>query len=142
MSRTNKTGKLPKGITFDNGTYQVSTALLSTPRRFYPIANTTARIRRDPLWMALGFTAFAALATITYGDLLYASELLFLWTIAILSMAVGIGTAVLHIDAIGHRNAFVFGSARMIKRLYHAIRDARNMAESRGIMLIEEEAKE
>ena len=120
--------KLPKGITFDNGTYQVSTALLSTPRRFYPIENTTAKIRRDPLWLALGLTGFAGLATITYGDLLYGSELLTIWSIAASSMVIGLGTAILHVDAIGHHNAMLFGSAPMIKRLYRAIRDARTMS--------------
>ena len=111
---------------YDDGTYQVSRELISTPRRFYPIANTTARIRRDPLWVAIGLNVFAALATITYGDLLLVQELALIWGVAGLSAIGGLSTAILHIDAFGHDNALLFASSRKINRLYRAIRDARS----------------
>lgn len=110
---------------YDDGIYKVSRELVSTPRRFYPIANTTARIRRDPLWIAIGLLTFAALATITYGDLLFAHELALIWGVTGLSAFVGVSTAILHIDAFGHENALLFSSSRKINRLYRAIRDAR-----------------
>ena len=112
-------------VFFENGTYLVTASLLSTPRRFYPIANTTARIRRDPLWLAAGVVAFVGLATAVYGDLLYFSELMVMWGLAVLLLAAGVMTAILHVDAVGHRNALVFGPARRVKALYHAIRAAR-----------------
>lgn len=124
---------------YDDGIYQVSQELISTPRRFYPIANTTARIRRDPLWVAIGLNAFAALATITYGDLMLAHELVVIWGIAGLSAIVGVGTAILHIDALGHDNALLFASSKKVNKLYRAIRAARSGSESKGLVMVEED---
>jgi hypothetical protein len=132
-----KSKKLPPGVVFDNGRYQVSIKLLSTPRRFYPIENTTARIRRDPLWLGLALSVFAAMTTFIYGDLLLANEILILWCVAGASLLAGLGTAILHIDAIGHRNAMVFGSLRTVRKIF-AMRDARAKVESHNITLFEE----
>lgn len=126
---------------YDDGTYQVSRELISTPRRFYPIANTTARIRRDPLWVAIGLSTFAVLATIAYGDLMFAHELALIWGVAGLFGIVGLSTAILHIDAFGHDNALLFASSRKINRLYRAIRDARGGLLTTPIHLHEVESK-
>jgi len=126
---------------YDDGTYQVSRELISTPRRFYPIANTTARIRRDPLWVAIGLNTFVALATITYGDLMFVHELMLLWGIAGLSAVVGLSTAILHIDAFGHDNALLFASSRKINRLYRAIRDERSGLSTNPVHMYEVENK-
>ena len=124
---------------YDDGTYQVSRELISTPRRFYPIANTTARIRRDPLWVAIGLNCFTVLATITYGDLLFAHELALIWGVAAFSAIAGFGTAILHIDALGHDNALLFASARKIRGVFDAIRLARSGSEHSHAMIIEDE---
>lgn len=116
-----KTGR----VFLDDGTYMVSANLLSTPRRFYPIANITARIRRDPLWLASGIAAFSGLSTVVYGDLLYVSELVTMWALTGATLAIGFGTAILQVDAIGHRQSMVFGSARRIRALYEALRQAK-----------------
>lgn len=112
-------------IYLDDGTYLVSANLLSTPRRFYPIANVTARIRRDPLWLALGMAVFATLTTLVYGDLLFPGELLVLWGIAGAGLLVGLGTAILHVDAVGHRGALIVASSWRVRAIYRALRQAR-----------------
>lgn len=117
-------------IFFDNGRYQVSAALLSTPRRFYPIANTTARIRRDPLWWSLSMIGFVVATTNIYGDLLYHHELVTLWSLAGVAGLLGFGTAILHIDAIGHPNAFIFANVWTIRKIYRALRSAHLYAQS------------
>ncbi len=129
-------------VFFNNGTYLVTASLLSAPRRFYPIANTTARIRRDPLWLAAGVVAFVSLATAVYGDLLYVRELCVMWGVAVLLLAAGMMTAILHVDAVGHRNALVFGPARRVQALYRAIRDARMHAGDTAVGVAGEPANE
>jgi hypothetical protein len=61
-------------LLYDDGVYTVTPAIVSTPRRFYPLAHTTASIRRDPLWAAIAFAAFGAACLGVYGDLLHFHE--------------------------------------------------------------------
>lgn len=124
---------------YDDGIYKVSREHISNGRRFYPIANTTARIRRDPLWIAIGLNAFAALATITYGDLMLLHELAVMWGIAGLSAYAGTRTTIFHIDAPGHDSALFFVSSAKINELYQAIRLARSGSESKGLVMVEED---
>ncbi len=112
------------GVYFDNGKVQVNRNLVSTQRRYYPLKNTTARIRRDPLWLALGVVTFIALATTTYGDLLHPQELITLWIIAALSLLAGANISILHIDSIGHPHSFIFGNHKTIRQIYNAMREA------------------
>ncbi len=135
---SDQTGQHPR-VYFDNGTWQVSTSLLSTPRRFYPIQNTTARIRRDPLWLALGLNGFAAGTSFIYGDLLYLHELCALWGVVLVSGLIGLGTAILHVDSVGHPHALLFSSARTIRKIYQAMRAARMDAEASGFIELEAE---
>ena len=66
---TEPSSKLPKNITqmvsrFDNGTYQVSTALLSTPHPFLPHRKTLPQ-KSDviPYGYPSALSAFAGMAT-------------------------------------------------------------------------------
>lgn len=128
-------------VFYDDGTYQVSSSLLSTPRRFYPIENTTARIRRDPLWVGIALIFLVSLTTLVYGDLLYTIELVVIWIIAGLAGAFGLGTAILHVDAFGHENAMLFGPIKTIRGIYKAIRDARAHVTGHNAVLIPEETE-
>ena len=117
-----------KNVLYDDGTYQVTTFLLSTPRRFYPIQNITARIRRDPLWLAVAIAAFTGATTLIYGDLLYAGELALIWTVTAIAWGLGLGTAFLHVDAFGHENAMLFASSKTVKAIFAALREAKTKA--------------
>lgn len=112
-------------VIYDDGTYQITHAVFATPRRFYPIVNTTARIRRDPLWIGAGIAGFSVVALAVYGDLLYPLEILTLIAIAVISLAIGHQVSLLSIDAWGHERATVCGRTKKIRTLYRAIRDAR-----------------
>lgn len=112
-------------VTYDDGKYVVTDAVVSTPRRFYPIAHTTASIRRDPLWAALGIVAFTAASLAVYGDLLHGAEKIALVLISSAAIVVGWRFSILAIDAIGHRRAFIIARADRIHGIYLAIRDVR-----------------
>lgn len=112
-------------VIYDDGTYQITDAVFATPRRFYPIANTTAHIRRDPLWIGAGIAGFSIIALAVYGDLLYPHEILTLIAIAVISLVIGHQVSLLSIDAWGHERATVCGRTRKIRALFRAIRDAR-----------------
>lgn len=110
---------------YDDGRYVVSSAVVATPTRFYPLANTTASLRRDPLWAAAGMAAFAAAAVAVYGDLLYPVEITALLGVSGLLLALAAQVVILRIDAPGHRRVMIVGFRKRMQRLYRAIRDAR-----------------
>jgi len=110
---------------YDDGRYMVSSSIVATPTRFYPISNTTAGIRRDPLWLGLAITGFAAGCVLTYGDLLYQGELMVMAGIAALSLFTGWQVLILRLDAPGHRRALIVGSRGRIWKIFHAIRAVR-----------------
>jgi hypothetical protein len=105
----------------------VTAAIVATPRRFYPLTNTTASIRRDPLWLGLGITGFAAACIMVYGDLLRVPEIAALVGIALVSMVIGWNIAAMRIDAVGHPRAMIIGRRRRLENLYIAVRNARNI---------------
>lgn len=110
---------------YDDGTYHVTRAVLATPTRFYPLANSTARIRRDPLWIGISMTAFALCAFGIYGDLMFPGEVATLALLAMVSLLGSINLGILVLDAPGHQPLMVIGSKRKIFSLYRAIRDAK-----------------
>lgn len=111
---------------YNDGIYHVTSAVIATPVRFYPIANTTARIRRDPLWVALAFAALMVLALSTYADLLYPAEIVTMIGLSIVGLMVGWRVAILVLDSPGHQPATIISSSRKVTALYRAIRDARS----------------
>ncbi|MDZ4369415.1 MAG: hypothetical protein U0987_20695 [Afipia sp.] len=110
---------------FDDGVYTVTAALVSTPRRFYPLAHTTASIRRDPLWAAIAAAILAASCLAIYGDLLHLHEQIALVVVSAAFLLLGREIAILRIAAIGHAGAMIFGRRRRIQAVYEAIREAR-----------------
>ena len=116
---------MTRHVIYDDDTYHITSAIIATPRRFYPIANTTARIRRDPLWMGLGIAGFVAASFAVYADLLLPVELATLAAIAALALMIGFQVSILSIDAMGHDKAMIVGRTKKIKALYTAIRDPR-----------------
>lgn len=123
---------------YDDGRYSVTRAVVATPRRFYPLAHTTAGLRRDPLWMAIASSGFALACVVVYGDLLYPLEIATLLALAGISLAIGGRFSVLRIDAAGHPRTFIIDSHARLQNLYAAIRDAR---ESDAIFTLDSENK-
>lgn len=111
---------------YDDGIYCVTTAIVSTPSRFYPIANTTASIRRDPLWTSLGVAGFSALCVAIYGDLLWPVEIAALAGVSAASVIAGSQFAILRIHSLGHARTMIFGRRYRLRELYRAIREARS----------------
>ncbi len=124
---------------YDDGRYVVSTSIVATPTRFYPIGNTTAGIRRDPLWMGLAITGFVTGCVLTYGDLLYQGELMIMAGIAAVSLLTGWQVLILRLDAPGHRRALIIGTRQRIWKIFRAIRAVRAGQTDPSILLINED---
>lgn len=123
---------------YDDGRYVVSSSIVATPTRFYPIGNTTAGIRRDPLWMGLVITGFVAGCVLTYGDLLYQGELMIMAGVAAASLLTGWQVLILRLDAPGHRRALIIGGRSRIWKIFRAIRSVRTAPTDPSILLINE----
>lgn len=115
------------GTLYDDGVYSVTAAIVSTPRRFYPVANTTASIRRDPLWAAIMLAVLGGLCLAVYGDLLHLHEQVVLIALCASGLALGRAFTILRISALGHSGAMIVGRSARIHALYLAIRDARTV---------------
>jgi len=124
---------------YDDGRYIVSTSIVATPSRFYPIGNTTAGIRRDPLWLGLAITAFVVAGILTYGDLLYPGELMAMAGLAAIALVAGWQIVILRLDAPGHRRALIVGSRQRIWKIFRAIRSVRAGQADPSILLVSEE---
>ena len=112
----------------------ITPAVISTPRRLYPIANCTARIRRDPLWLAIFLAVFVGLAIRIYGDLLEPHEIAIAIGVTVAALLLGLNMQILSLDALGHPRAFIFGRTKKIRTLFRAITLART-ADSSGLAL-------
>lgn len=123
------------GRLYDDGVYSVTVAIVSTPRRFYPVANTTASIRRDPLWAAIILAVLGGLCLAVYGDLLHLHEQVVLVSLCAGSLALGRAFTILRISAFGHSGAMIVGRSARIQALYLAIRDARTVDLTRAEFL-------
>lgn len=124
---------------YDDGRYVVSTSIVATPTRFYPILNTTAGIRRDPLWLGLAIAGFVIGCVLTYSDLLYQGELMVLAGVAALSLFTGWQVLILRLDAPGHRRALIVGPRGRIWKIFRAIRAVRAGRTDPSILLINED---
>lgn len=110
---------------YDDGVYTVTSALVSTPRRFYPVAHTTASIRRDPLWAAIAAVVLGGACLAVYSDLLHLHEQIGLVAASAAFLLLGREFVILRIAAVGHAGAMIVGRRRRIQALYEAIRGAR-----------------
>lgn len=113
-------------VLYDDKTYVVTQTTISTPTRYYPIANATARIRRDLLWIAAAATGFGGMALSIYGDLLTPMEISVGGAACLALFAAGSFIQALSIDAVGHKRIVIVGSAARIRRLFAAVRMASN----------------
>lgn len=121
---------------YDDGRYVVSSSIVATPTRFYPILNTTAAIRRDPLWLGLALTGFVLAGIFTYGDLFYPGEIMTMAGVAALALLIGWQVLILRLDAPGHRRALIVGPRTRIWKMFQAIRSARAGQFDRSILLL------
>ena len=124
-------------VIYDDGRFQVTAERLYTPTRFYPINNTTAKIRRDPFWFALALTAFSMLTTLIYSDLLYINEMIVIWGVTSTALVVGVSVASLSVDTVGHNNTMVVARTKTIFKLFLAMQRAKNKSRQSNIVAIE-----
>lgn len=110
---------------YDDGRYIVSSSIVATPTRFYPILNTTVAVRRDPLWLGLAVTGFVLAGIFTYSDLLYRGEIMTMAGVAVFALLTGWQVLILRLDAPGHRRALIVGPRTRIWKIFRAIRTAR-----------------
>lgn len=113
---------------YEDSRYRVTAEIIATPSRFYPVQNTTARIRRDPLWAALAGSVVSFLGVAVYADLLLASEIAWVVGLAAVALVVGHNVAILQVDAAGHAGAMIVARKAKVITLYRAIIEARNQA--------------
>lgn len=109
---------------YNDGRYIVTNAVISTPTRYYPISNATARIRYDTAWLAIAASALTYAAVATYGDLLKPEEVSIGVAVCVGLIFAAAFVRVLSIDAVGHKRILIIGSTRRIERLFRAIRSA------------------
>lgn len=126
-------------LLYDDGRYQVSSAVVSTPHRFYPLANTSASIRRDPLWAGFAVSAFVGAGMLVYGDLLHTGEQVALLCFCAVSLGAGQAFSILRISATGHAGAMIVGRSNRIRKLYLAIRDSRSVQPLQPFHISEDE---
>jgi len=124
---------------YDDGRYVVSSSIIATPSRIYPISNTTAAIRRDGLWLGLAITGFVIAGVLTYGDLLYPGELMVMAGVAGLALFGGWQVLILRLDAPGHHRALIVGPRKRIWKMFDAIRSVRAGFSVPFVVLTEEE---
>lgn len=110
---------------FDDGKYSVTAAVIATPRRIYPLVNSTAGIRRDPLWVGVAISALSAGSIAIYGDLLTNHEVLAASAFFTTAPLIGGRFAFLRIASLGHKPAFILTGRKRAAALYRAIADAR-----------------
>lgn len=123
---------------YDDGTYVVTDTILSTPRRIYPVANATAHIRSDPMWIACASAALFAATLVLYADLLTVPELL-VGAAVVGGLFVIAGQAqILCVDAIGFPRAFIVTHPKKVRAIFDAIRRSRS-ADFRGSAAISNE---
>lgn len=113
---------------YDDGRYMVSGTIVSTPSRLYPLANTTAGVRRDPLWMSLALAALTGAGIIVYGDLLYPVEIACAVGVTALAVVGGWQVAILRLDAPGHPRTMIISTRTRIWKIFGAIRSAKTAA--------------
>lgn len=110
---------------YDDGRYVVTHDALSTPTRLYPLGHTTARLRRDPLWLALFASALCAGVLAVYGDLLTATETIVFAALPLVLLPMGFGVRILALDAPGHPRAILVLGAGRSRKIFSALRSAR-----------------
>jgi hypothetical protein len=113
------------GVAYDDGTYRITPAVIATPTRLYPVAQTTARLRRDPIWLGLSVAGVSAMAIAVYRDLLFPGEIAILVALGAGALGLGRAIGILQLDAVGHRKALIVARRPKVVALFKAIRDAR-----------------
>lgn len=110
---------------YEDPGFKITRTSVATPSRLYPLANATARLRRDPLWAGLAGLGFAVGCIAMYGDLLFPGEIVAAGGLALAALVVGSQFSILRLDTVGHSRALFFGPHRLMKRRFRAVCDAR-----------------
>lgn len=117
---------------YDDGRIVVTSDMIATPTRIYPLGNATTRLRRDALIGGGLGSALSAMAILTYADLLKPTELGILIVLPLMLLSLHALIGVLAIDAIGHKPSIVITSRGRAQKIFQAIRHAR-MADFRAL---------
>jgi len=110
---------------YDDGRFVVTSRVLATPSRIYPIAQATVRRRNDLLLAGVLSLVIGAFAIRAYGDLLTRLELGFLLSAPIVLFLVAAHVGILAVDSVGHRRIIVFTTRGRAKKIFRALRDAK-----------------
>ena len=118
---------------YEKGQFIVTPSYLRTAKVFYPIRETSGRIRKDFLFAGLAFAAVIGLALWTYYDLWYWHERVAMSVSIAIALIAGTQVSTLQIDARGFPSRMFIARAKTIRAVFHAITEAKSMtAQSQG----------
>ena len=112
---------------YENGQFIVTPSYLRTAKVFYPIRETSGRIRKDFLFAGLAFAAVIGLALWTYYDLWYWHERVAMGVSIAMALIAGTQVSTLQIDARGFPSRMFMARAKTIRAVFHAITEAKSM---------------
>lgn len=116
------------GVLYQDPRITVTAADIRTANAYYPVQDTVGRLRRDPLWAALAYTAFCGFALTLYFDLWFWPERLAMAGSILLALIIGTQVSVLQLDARGFPPRLIIARAKTVRAVFEAITLARAAA--------------
>lgn len=120
------TSKSDSIVTYDDGRIVITATDIRTPKIYYPIIETSGRVRRDGLWFALSYTVICGVALTIYHDLFHRQEIAVLAISMVIALISGSSLSALQLDARGFPPMMIFGSTRRVRKIFQAISHARS----------------
>lgn len=110
---------------FANDRFTVTESDVMTPSVYYPISETTGRVRKDPLFIGLSMAGFHGLALWRYFDLWRDIEIIIFAILIGLALLIGTQLAVLEVSAKGLGSRMFITHSLTARRVFKAIVEAR-----------------
>lgn len=111
---------------FSNGRFTITASDIRTRSVYYPIAETTGKVRKDLLFFALVIAALLGGSLWLYHDLWTDSEKLVFGIVIVAALLLGTQISVLEVNAKGLTPRMFICSARTSRRVFEAIIEARS----------------
>ncbi|MEM1379506.1 MAG: hypothetical protein AAGH41_02670 [Pseudomonadota bacterium] len=125
MKRSKKENTL-----FANGRFIVTESDVRTKNVYYPISETTGRVRKDFLFFALGFAGITGFALWRYFDLWTGPERLTFSIVIAIALLIGTQISVLEVNAKGLASRMFITHSLTARRVFEAIVEARRRQRS------------